>query len=119
MAEYRQRAGAGAVLFFRAVAENPFEQIVVLIHGVALCGIAFRALQFKAFSSRPCSSKPGSERVFSGRTGQPTAAIRPGTSIIPGKMTIRSTNDKGRTCVPPLPSTGFARRPGGYRIPQI
>ena len=34
MAEYRQRAGAGAVVFFRAVRENPFKQIVVLIHGV-------------------------------------------------------------------------------------
>src|SRR5260370_32240179 len=34
LAEYRQRAGAGAVVFFRAVRENAFKQIVVLIHGV-------------------------------------------------------------------------------------
>src|ERR1700730_18029089 len=32
MAEYRQRAGAGAVALLRAVRENPFEQIVVLVH---------------------------------------------------------------------------------------
>jgi hypothetical protein len=35
MAEYRQRAGAGAVVFFRAVRENPLKQIVILVHGVA------------------------------------------------------------------------------------
>jgi hypothetical protein len=33
MAEDRQRAGAGAVVLFRAVRENPFEQVVILIHG--------------------------------------------------------------------------------------
>src|ERR1700694_3131146 len=56
MAEYRQRAGAGAVVLLRAVRENPFEQIVILVHGVKL-----RALR---------------EGEFSGRTGQSTAAIR-------------------------------------------
>jgi hypothetical protein len=33
MAENRQGAGAGAVMLLRAVTENAFEQIVVLIHG--------------------------------------------------------------------------------------
>ncbi|HXQ05629.1 MAG TPA: hypothetical protein VN831_12875, partial [Bradyrhizobium sp.] len=69
MAEYRQGTGAGAVLFFRAVAENPFEQIVVLIHGVALCGIAFQALQFQALQFQALQFqalelKPWSERVL-------------------------------------------------------
>ena len=36
MAEDRQGAGAGAVMLFRAVSENPFEQVVILIHGVTL-----------------------------------------------------------------------------------
>ena len=33
VAEHRQRAGAGAVVLLRAVRENPFEQVVVLVHG--------------------------------------------------------------------------------------
>jgi hypothetical protein len=36
VAEDRQRTGAGAVVLLGAVGENPFEQIVVLIHGVTL-----------------------------------------------------------------------------------
>ena len=36
MAEDRQRAGAGAVVLLRAVGEDPFEQVVILIHGVGL-----------------------------------------------------------------------------------
>jgi hypothetical protein len=36
MAEDRQRAGAGAVTLLRAVGENPFEQIVILIHGATV-----------------------------------------------------------------------------------
>ena len=34
MAEDRQRAGSGAVVFLRAVGEDSFEQIVILIHDV-------------------------------------------------------------------------------------
>jgi hypothetical protein len=33
MAEDRQRTGAGAVMLLGAIGENPFEQIVILIHG--------------------------------------------------------------------------------------
>jgi hypothetical protein len=36
MAEDRQGAGAGAVVFFHAVGKNTFEQIVILIHRVTL-----------------------------------------------------------------------------------
>ena len=36
MAEHRQRAGAGAVVLLRAVGEDPFEQIVILVHGVSV-----------------------------------------------------------------------------------
>jgi hypothetical protein len=36
VAEDRQRTGAGTVVLFRAVGENPFEQVVILIHGVTL-----------------------------------------------------------------------------------
>src|SRR5260370_39001463 len=68
MAEDRQRTGAGAVLLLRAVRENPFEQIVILIHGFA--------------------SAASEKANFSGWTGRSTAPIRPATSIIPGKMNI-------------------------------
>ena len=33
VAEDRQRAGAGAVVLLRAVGEDPFEQVVILVHG--------------------------------------------------------------------------------------
>ena len=36
VAEHRQRAGAGAVVFLRTVGEDAFEQVVVLVHGVPL-----------------------------------------------------------------------------------
>ena len=33
MAEHRQRAGAGAVVLLRAVTENSFKEVVILVHG--------------------------------------------------------------------------------------
>ena len=41
MAEDRQRAGAGAVAFLRAVRENSFQKVVVLIHDVAFLTLRF------------------------------------------------------------------------------
>ena len=36
VAENRQRTGTGTVVLLRAVRENTFEQIVILVHGVVI-----------------------------------------------------------------------------------
>ncbi len=72
--EHRQRAGAGAVMLFRAVRENPFKQVVVLNHG------------FKFFGSGSWRQFLASTQgEFSRRPGRSTAWIRPGLALIPEK----------------------------------
>jgi hypothetical protein len=66
-------------VLLRAVAENPFEQVVVLIHGV--------------------TSQTPEKANFSGRPGQSTAAIRRQASLIPRKVSIRPINGKARSRV--------------------
>jgi hypothetical protein len=55
-------------MFFRAVGKNPFEQIVVMIHGVSL--------------------RSSGMAVSSAGTGRPTGDSAPSVAIIPEKMTI-------------------------------
>ena len=56
VAEDRQRAGAGAVVLLRAVGENPFEQVVILVHGVTLW-----TLEKASFSGR---SRPSTAAIL-------------------------------------------------------
>src|SRR3984957_1796198 len=108
-AEDGQRAGAGAVLLFRAVRENPFEQVVILVHG----------WMSRAFG------EPIGLASFNVRTDRSTAAIRPTGSLIPEKMSTRPANGKGgsraaRGSSRPLSpdQAGKAQTPAGQQHPE-
>ena len=81
VAEHRQRAGAGAIVLFGAVAENSLEQIVILVHG-SFCGLL---------------AAGAGEPIF--RTGGSTVPIRP-TADYTRKNRFRLAKGKGSPCTP-------------------
>jgi hypothetical protein len=90
MAEDRQRAGAGAVVLFRAVGKDAFKQVAILIHGVA-SGLFAKAKYQGELLRRIYPPGRPIDRSDSASGGNYTL-----------KMTIRPRNDKGGTRGPAL-----------------
>src|SRR4051794_30208963 len=74
MTEDRQHAGPGAVVIFRAVGENTFEQVVVLVHRLALWPHGGRRIWRSARLRQPRFA--GSRRLYSKKVAASAANER-------------------------------------------